>query len=169
MNIPEVNIRAMEPEDLDILYSIENDKALWNVGITNVPYSRYALRDYLAHSASDIYTDKQVRLMIDNARGDTVGIVDIVDFNPQNLRAELGIVIQQPYRGMGYAHAAIAHVMDYSRNLLHLHQLYALIANDNENSKRLFEGMGFSPSALLRDWLFDGARYHDVIVMQIIL
>ena len=44
-----VSLRAIEPEDLDLLYRIENDRNLWNVGTTNVPYSRYTLHDYIAN------------------------------------------------------------------------------------------------------------------------
>lgn len=44
-----IRLRALEPEDLDMLYEIENDRSLWNVGATNVPYSRYTLHDYIAH------------------------------------------------------------------------------------------------------------------------
>ena len=40
-----VRLRAMEPEDLDFLYAMENDKEVWDVGCTNVPYSRYVLHD----------------------------------------------------------------------------------------------------------------------------
>ena len=36
----EIILRALEPEDLDVLYSIENDIELWSVGYTTVPYSR---------------------------------------------------------------------------------------------------------------------------------
>ena len=32
-----VRLRAMEPEDLDFLYAMENDKEVWDVGCTNVP------------------------------------------------------------------------------------------------------------------------------------
>ena len=35
-----VKLRAMEPEDLDVLYEIENDAEMWHVGAVNVPYSR---------------------------------------------------------------------------------------------------------------------------------
>ena len=66
MTLPPVNLRAMEPEDLDLLYTIENNRELWNVGTTNVPYSRYALHNYIASSSSDIYVDRQVRLMIED-------------------------------------------------------------------------------------------------------
>ena len=31
---PSVRLRAMEPEDLDTLYQMENDVEIWNVGTT---------------------------------------------------------------------------------------------------------------------------------------
>ncbi|MCI6309270.1 MAG: GNAT family N-acetyltransferase, partial [Prevotella sp.] len=55
--LPTVKLRALEPEDLEMLYTIENNQSEWNVGATNVPYSRYVLRDYIANTASDIYAD----------------------------------------------------------------------------------------------------------------
>ena len=51
----DIRLRAMEPEDLDTLYKIENDMALWDVGMTNVPYSRYALHNYMSGVSNDIY------------------------------------------------------------------------------------------------------------------
>ena len=86
---PKVHLRAIEPEDLDLLYRIENDVKLWNVGTTNVPYSRYTLHDYVANASDDIYTDRQVRLMVEDASGAVVGIADIVNFDPGNCRAEV--------------------------------------------------------------------------------
>ena len=59
-----VSLRAMEPEDLDVLYRIENDTKLWNVGCTNVPYSRFTLHNYIADCKNDIYADRQLRLII---------------------------------------------------------------------------------------------------------
>ena len=52
----------MEPEDLDTLYTLENDRTVWGVSATNVPYSRSVLIDYITSSKSDIYADRQVRL-----------------------------------------------------------------------------------------------------------
>ena len=86
-DLPTVKLRALEPEDLEMLYTIENTVSEWNVGATNVPYSRYVLRDYIANTASDIYADRQLRLMVDNGRGETVGIADLVSFDPRHGRA----------------------------------------------------------------------------------
>ena len=72
--LPAISLRALEPEDLDLLYRIENDDALWGVGITNVPYSRFLLHEFLSSSTGDIYTDKQVRLVIENESHQTVVI-----------------------------------------------------------------------------------------------
>lgn len=167
--MPTVTLRAMEPEDLDLLYEIENDRSLWNVGATNVPYSRYALHTYLAQSQSNIYADEQVRLMIENDQRQTVGIIDLTQFDPRNQRAELGIVILNACRGKGYASAAVRQIFGYSRDILHLHQLYAFVATDNEDSLALFTHLGFQRGATLRDWLFRNGTYHDACLMQFFL
>ena len=59
-SLPVIRLRAIEPEDLDLLYRIENDTQLWNVGATNVPYSRFLLHGFISSSTGDIYTDKQL-------------------------------------------------------------------------------------------------------------
>lgn len=168
-NLPTVSLRALEPEDLDILYKIENDYDLWSVGATNVPYSRYMLHDYIANATGDIYTDKQVRLMIDDADGGSVGILDLVNFNPQHSRAEIGIVIQKKYRDKGYARSALHTLLRYCKGVLHIHQLYAVVSIDNRESLRLFGKLGFEQNSRLKEWLFDGDNYHDAVVMQIFL
>lgn len=168
-NTPVVKLRAIEPEDLDTLYGIENDESLWNVGATSVPYSRYTLYDYIANSKNDIYTDRQVRLMIEDCDRNVVGIVDIINFDPGNMRAEVGIVIKRGCRNKGFAIATMRKIKDYSLTILHLHQLYAYIGKDNVASIRLFEKCGFVKSSELKDWLFDGKEYHDALLMQLFL
>ena len=94
----EVRLRAMEPEDLDMLYHIENDRSLWNISATNVPYSRYALHNYIADAKNDIYIDGQLRMMIENREQEIVGVIDLVNFDPKHQRAEMGIIIMKPFR-----------------------------------------------------------------------
>lgn len=161
-----VVLRAMEPEDLDLLYQIENDTKLWNIGLTNVPYSRYVLHDYIATSSGDIYTDKQVRLIIENEERQTIGLVDIMNFNPQNRRAEMGIVVQEAFRQKGYGKDAIQKVMRYAKEVLHLHQLYVVVNSSQKLTIGLFLRMGFKETCQLTDWLYDGEVYHDATLLQ---
>ena len=162
----QVHLRAIEPEDLDMLYRVENDVKLWNVGITNVPYSRYALHDYVANASGDIYADHQVRLIVENGQKQVVGIADIVDFDPGNRRAEIGLVIEQPFRGQGYGLGAMKELQRYALEVLHLHQLYAIIDVQNETCLQMFRQLGYHESSCLKDWLYDGREYRDAIVMQ---
>ena len=161
-----IKLRALEPEDLDELYAIENDREIWHVGPTNVPYSRYALHEYIARQQADIYADRQVRLVVENAEKSVVGLVDLVDFDPQHRRAELGIVVKKAFRGHGYGQAAIEKILDYARKTLHLHQIYAIVDADNHESLQLFRQVGFEEKSRLTDWLFDGENYREAVLLQ---
>ena len=168
-SVPTVRLRAMEPEDLLFLYEMENDMSIWNVGVTTVPYSMKTLSGYIESASGDIYADKQVRMMADNERGETIGMVDLFDFSPVHLRAELGIVIKKEFRGFGYSEAIIAKVMEYAKNVVHLHQIYAFVPSDNKSSVRMLKSVGFQQSIELKDWLFDGEEYHAAYFFQIFL
>ncbi|MBM6993273.1 MAG: GNAT family N-acetyltransferase [Prevotella sp.] len=167
--LPQVKLRAIEPEDLEILYEIENNQDLWNVGVTNVPYSRYALHEYLANVSGDIYTDKQMRLIIESSLGELIGIVDLANFDPRHCRAEVGVVIQHRFRDQGYGRAAMLHLIRYAHEVIHLHQMYALIGKNNESCQKLFKEVGFQSVAELKEWLFDGEQYCDVVILQYFL
>lgn len=99
MKEPNIRLRALELEDLDFLYQIENDDRLWELGVSNVPYSRRVLLDYITSASADIYVDNQVRLIVENEQNEQVGILDLTDFDPRHHRAELGIVIKKEFQG----------------------------------------------------------------------
>jgi diamine N-acetyltransferase len=90
-------------------------------------------------------------------------------FDPKNQKAEIGIIICKSCRCQGYAKAAVEHLHQYAHDTLHLHQLYAVVAVENEASLHLFQGMGYRQTGSLSDWLFDGKTYHDAIVLQRLL
>lgn len=164
--LPVVHLRAMEPEDLDFLYDIENDTNVWQVGVTNVPYSRYLLHDYIAQSTGDIYADGQVRLIVEDDTHQTIGLLDIINFSPTHQRAEIGIVISKNHRQRGYAKATLQEICRYAHRILHLHQLYAVISESNEVAIRLFNKQGFEKNNTLKDWLFDGENYQNAYLFS---
>jgi len=97
-----IRLRAVEPEDLDRLYAWENNTQLWDVGNTRNPYSRYVLKQYIVDSDKDIYESKQLRLMMVSVQtGETVGTVDLFDFDIHNSRIALGLFVDAAYQGKG--------------------------------------------------------------------
>lgn len=160
-----VTLRPLEPEDLDLLYTIENDIDLWQVGTTNVPYSRYILHQYLANSSADIYTDKQVRLVIENEQGQIVGLIDAMNFEPRHSRAEVGVVIMAPFRRQGYAFSALNALEEIAKSW-NLHQLYAIVSADNDAALSTFSKASFSETATLKDWICMEGCYTDALLFQ---
>jgi len=174
-----IQLRALEPTDLDRLYKWENDSSIWSVSGTLAPFSRFVLEQYLASSHQDIYSNKQLRLMIDltvndhdeeeesESRG--IGCIDLFDFDPKNRKAGVGILIaDRADRGKGYATEALNLLVDYGFDVLDLHQIYSNVRVDNENSVALFKKIGFEITGLKQDWILDSGKWYDEYTMQLI-
>jgi len=168
-----VQLRAMEPEDIDLLLKWENDKSLWHLSNTTKPFSRYNMEQYIINSHLDIYEQKQVRLMIakeeGNSKTETLGCIDLFDFDPVNLRAGIGLLIDEKFRGKGIAGEALKLIIDYAKNTLNLYQLYCFILNDNTPSKKVFEQAGFVQNGICKEWVRIEKKWHDALFYQIML
>ena len=164
-----VTLRAIEPEDIDLLYTWENDPEIWEVGHTLVPFSKYILALYIQNADKDIYESRQLRLMIDIPGGKTVGAIDLFDFDPYHSRAGVGLLIHaREDRSNGYASAALELLIPYCFRKLNLHQLYANIETGNLASLALFEKYGFTICGTKKGWLLTDSGWKDEIMLQLI-
>ena len=144
-----IYLRAVEPEDMDIMYEMENDPSMWDISNFTVPYSRYVLRQYIEGSQCDVFADKQLRLMIvSKSDHDILGTIDITDFVPL------------------HATDALKLLCEYAFGFLSLKQLYAHVAVDNEVCLKLFASCGFTQCGLLKNWLQVEGCYKDAVLLQ---
>lgn len=163
-----ITLRCAEPEDAERIFRWENDRGIWRVSGTHVPYSRFQIEQYLLGD-NDIAAQKQLRLMIDlTESGNTIGCIDIFDYDAINSRAGLGILIDKDYRRLGYAKIALALCVEYLFNNLMLHQVYCSIDETNTESQQLFVGQGFELVGRRKDWLKTAEGYLDVLEYQLL-
>lgn len=163
----QINLRAVEPEDLELMYQIENNPGLWEVGSTTVPYSRYVLKQYIEKSQCDIFADRQLRLIIEQNQDKRIlGSIDLTDFDPLHNRAAIGIVILEEFHHTGIARQTLNLLCEYSFDFLHLKQLYAYISIDNTASIALFTSCGFFQSGTLKAWIQTYDGYKDALFVQ---
>lgn len=164
-----INLRALEPTDLDFLYQIENNESFWEVSHTQTPFSRFILNQYLENAHLDIYEAKQLRLIIEELSSkNQLGMIDLFDFNPLHKRAGIGILIDSDYQNNGFASDALSLLIKYAFSTLQLHQLYANITSDNTKSIALFTKHNFQRVGVKKDWiLFDG-KFKDEVLFQLI-
>lgn len=165
-----IYLRALEPDDLEYIYRLENNEAIWEVSNTQTPYSRFLIRQYLENSHQDIYEAKQLRLAICKiGTFDAIGLIDLFDFDPVNQRAGVGIIIQDVgERNSGVGTEALGLLISYAFNKLQLHQLYANIDSGNVASVRLFTNFGFQLIGQKKDWIKRNNNYHDEGFYQLI-
>jgi len=162
-----IHLRAIEPTDIDFLFETENDSSFWEVSSTQTPFSRHLLEQYIANAHLDIYTAKQLRLMIvENDSNERVGMIDLFDFNPQHRRAGIGIIVIASAQQKGYASAALTLLIPYCFSTLQLHQLFANITSDNQYSLALFENQGFSSIGTKKEWIHSNGQFKDEILFQ---
>ena len=165
-----MHLRALEPDDLEFLYALENDPDIWGVSDTLAPVSRHALREYLAQAGADFHAVRQLRLVLAPAIGSpAVGIVDLFDYDPLHQRAGVGITIRAGERRRGHARQALELLKNHARHVLRLHQIYATVGAGNAASLKLFRAAGFRRVGVRRGWLRTGQGWADAVEWQCLL
>ncbi len=162
------SLRALEPEDLELLYTIENDSDTWDICSARVNYSRYAIKQYLAQQPQEITTAGEVRLVItDSDTGEAVGLIDLTNYSATNRSAEIGITLLKEHRGKGYGRAAIKAMEQYAKEAANLRMIYAhTLADRNSVAKNLFLHSNYIPVAVLPEWHFCNGEYVDLTVFK---
>ncbi|ARV16773.1 GNAT family N-acetyltransferase [Polaribacter sp. SA4-12] len=164
-----INLRALEPEDLDFLYQIENNEAFWEVSHTQTPFSKYILKQYLENAHLDIFEAKQLRLLIEEkSTKKQIGTIDLFDFNPSHKRAGIGILIHPEFQQNGFATEALSLLINYCFSILDVHQLFANITSDNSKSISLFTKHNFKKVGIKKDWILSEGKFKDEVLFQLI-
>ena len=163
-----IKLRALEPEDLDLFYQWENDYTIWKISQTYTPFSKHILSRYLENAHQDIFTAKQLRLMIEKD-GVSIGTIELFDFEPIHMRAGLGIwIVQESDRRKGYAKEALRLMIEYAFFKLQLNQLYCNISASNQPSINLFSSLDFMLIGAKKKWNKSPNGLEDELMFQLL-
>lgn len=165
-----IRLRALEPEDVEILYKWENDTSVWKVSNTIAPFSKYILKQFIENQRYDIYETKQLRLIVESKEsGRPIGTIDLFDLDPYNRRAGVGILIYDAKdKCQGNASAALGVLIRYCFQVLNMNQLYCNIAANNVKSLALFKSKGFTTIGIKKEWTKTTSDWQDEYMMQLI-
>lgn len=160
-------IRAAEPQDAKLIYDWENNRDIWRVSETYMPYSLYQIEQFLF--SNDLFSTRQIRFIIERKNDNVnIGCIDIYDFDPVHMRAGIGILLQKDFRKQGYANEALELLIDYVFNTLMLKQIYCLIDETNIDSLNLFKKIGFTQCGLRKEWIRTTDGFIDELEFQYI-
>ena len=163
-----MKLRALEPEDAEMMYEAESDEAAWRYSDYTAPMSMELLREYALTYDADPFRSGQLRLIVD-VDGIPAGMLDLFEISPRNLRADSGIYILPAFRGHGIGGKALILLKDYCRRRLGLHQITASVAHGNSSALRCYEKAGFVTTGKRIDWLRTPDGYEDVELLSCVL
>lgn len=164
----------MELADVQALHAWENASDDWWMGASILPVSVEAMTQF-ATGNHDLYRDRQWRWMLDTreapgAPWQTVGAVDLYDFEPRQLRAGVAVHIDADARRSGHAQAGLSILQDHASSHLGLKQLYAEVPANHEASLGLFQKAGYRATGRREQWIrTPQGGWSDVVTLQLFL
>ena len=138
----QISLRLLEDNDLEFLYSIENNPDNIKYGSSNVYLSKKTLKDYIKNSGADIsvYGQQRFVIVLNNI---SIGLIDLFDFDQINRSASVGVIVINEYQNKNYGSKALELLISYSWGKLDLLSLYANINPVNNISISLFNKFYF--------------------------
>lgn len=144
-------LRALEPADIDLMLTWENDETMWCNADTLAPLSRRQVEEYIYTYDADPFRATQLRLVLETD-GLSVGLVDLYNISQLHSHAFCGIYIAPEYRKSGFGKIGIELLCKYSGQRLGLCNLAADIVSNNKASIALFKSCGFRHCGTLAGW-----------------
>ena len=160
------NIELKDPEDSDIpfLLKIEND--LCNQFFTTKWrfYSENDIKDFVKKK-QNLLMNLQYRFMI-SYEFNSIGCIDLIDFDLVNSRVELGIFIDERYRKNGFAFNALEEIKNKIHHDYSINQIYVEILSDNLASINFFKKSGFQKIGCKKKWIRKENDFLDLHLYQ---
>lgn len=138
----EILLRFLKLEDLDFLYSIENNINYFEFSDNPQFYSKTVLKEYIKNSNTSISAYNQLRLVIEHKKK-AVGLIDLFDYDFKTKSAGIGIIVKEEFQNLNYGSESLDLLISFAWEDLDLLSLYANINSDNTRSIKLFEKFGF--------------------------
>ena len=161
---PRVTLRPLERGDLHFVHVLNNNRSVMGYWFEE-PYESFVELEELYRK--HIHDQSERRFIVEDAAGERVGLVELVEIAHLHRRAEFLIMISPEHQGRGFATAATHRAINYAFRVLNLYKLYLLVDVDNARAIRIYERAGFQREGLLVDEYFSDGRYRSVIRMAL--
>lgn len=157
-----VKLRALERDDLKFVHDLNNNRRVMAYWFEE-PYESFVELEelFLKH----IHDQTERRFIAENATGDRIGLVELVEITYIHRRAEFQLIIAPDVQGHGYGKTVTRLAADYAFRVLNLHKLYLVVATDNAAAISIYEECGFVEEGRLVGEFFVNGQYQDALRM----
>ncbi len=107
--------------------------------------------------------------MICQKNNNSLGTIELFDFDPQHNRVGIGIMLDSGAENKGNATEALNLLIKYCFEILLVKQIYCNIAASNEKSLHLFKKLDFTEIGLKKQWIKTGQnKFEDEWMLQLV-
>jgi len=160
-----VRLRALTPDDYPRMTEFKNDIELELLGGGSAPrpHTLAQVTEFFDAEAKKKPTNFAIE-----ADGKLIGDCGLFDYDQRSGTAELGIGIgDRDYLGRGYGREAVSLLVDYGFRIHSLRKVWLTVFAGNERAVRAYRAAGFVEEGRLREHVWSGGRYEDLIYMAI--
>ena len=163
----EIYLRPMKDDDTENIVRWRNSDTVRSRFIYQKLFTKESHENWIK---TMIDTGKAVQMIICLKDGDVpVGSVYIRDIDMTHHKGEYGIFIgEEAARGKGIGTAAAKLMIQYAFEELRLHRLFLRVFADNVQAIKSYEKAGFIREAYLKDDVFVGEKYCDIVLMAVL-
>jgi [ribosomal protein S5]-alanine N-acetyltransferase len=154
-------LRQWMATDADALVRLADNRKIW-FNVKNRfpdPYTRVDAESWIAHCQSETGKCTQFAIDLDGVAIGGIGIDPLTDV--QQLTADIGYWIGEPYWGNGVATAALTEMTRYAFVEFPFERIQALVFEWNPASRRVLEKAGYALEAQLARSIVKDGRLGD--------
>lgn len=163
-----VKLREYREEDIKIAQDYINDPDTIRSLAIAVPFPfTYADEKKFVEGNSAFNSEYNFAIeTLENPR--YIGGCGIKNLDWKNSKLEIGIAIgDKKLRGKGYGTDAMKVLVDFIFNEMNINKIKLEVFTFNQGAIRCYEKAGFREEAILKNEVYRGGKFHDVVVMSI--
>lgn len=146
-----LTLRTPGEEDVDELAELADDPEIARFTFVPSPYDRGDAERFVERARDLIGVGDAYPLVVElRDGGDVAGIMALEPVDEEDLRADVGYWIGEPYRGQGLAGEALDRVLEFAFDGLGMERVQARVLPGNQRSVTLLENRGFRREGRLR-------------------
>ena len=161
-----IRLRALEHDDLPHFVRWINDPETRRFMVLRYPLSMTEeekwWQGFLQRENDHIFA-------IEAEDGTYIGNVGLHDIEPENRRAELGIIIgDKAHWGQGYGTDAVRALLRWAFEYLNLNRISLRVYDYNERAIGCYQKCGFRHEGTMRQARYTDGQYHDEWIMGVL-
>ncbi|MGH7724754.1 MAG: GNAT family N-acetyltransferase [Candidatus Eiseniibacteriota bacterium] len=163
-----VRLRSLREDDLKNAFATMNNSAVTRYLRFMRPWSVVEEKAWIERAMKND-DPTLVNLAIETTDGEYVGATGLMQIDPRNRDAELGIVIGRPEDwGRGLGTEATLLLLRHAFEELNLHRVHLRVFDYNERARKSYKKLGFEEEGRLREAHYRHGAWHDVVIMGIL-